>query len=237
MAIYRSSKIIAVSEFTKNDILKNYPKIFEKKIVVTYEACEDFCMLSPPDKNKEILNKYGIIKPYVMYVGNAFPHKNLERLILAFKEIRKERETLRLVLVGKEDYFFERLKALTMKQKVEGVIFTGYVPDFELDILFYNSEAFIWPTLYEGFGLPPLEAMAKGVPVVSSNHECMREILGDSAYYFDGKNIDNIKKNILDVISNEELKKKLIQEGYKTIAKYSWKKMAKKTLSLYEEIK
>jgi|WetSurMetagenome_2_1015567.scaffolds.fasta_scaffold38938_2 glycosyltransferase involved in cell wall biosynthesis len=234
-AIKKSSRIMAVSNFTKNDILKNYPFIPPEKIVVTYEACEDYCMLSP-NKDKEILSRYAIKKPYVMYVGNAYPHKNLERLIMAFKLIKQRKPALSLVFVGNVDYFYERLKNLVEIEKIEDVLFIGYAMDYELDTIFHNADAYVFPSLYEGFGLPPLEAMAKGTPVVSSDHPCMKEILGDSAYYFKGKDIHDILRAIIDILENNNLRKNLIDRGYERIKKYSWKNMARNTQEVYNTI-
>lgn len=234
-AIMRSSRVITVSRFTKRDILDNFKRIPQEKILVTYEACEDYCMLSP-DQDTEILSRYGIMSPYLMYVGNAYPHKNLENLASAFSKISKSHSDLSLVFVGKEDYFYERLKDFVRERKIGKVIFAGYVPDYHLDIIFHNAELYVWPSLYEGFGLPPLEAMAKGTPVVSSDHPCMKEILEESVLYFDGKNIDSIAEIVEEALKNEDVRKKLIEKGYQQIRKYSWKKMARKTLSIYEEI-
>jgi glycosyltransferase involved in cell wall biosynthesis len=143
---------------------------------------------------------------------------------------------LQLVFVGKEDFFYKRLKKFSQDLKVEDIVFLGYVPDYELDTLFYNVAVFVWPTLYEGFGLPPLEAMAKGSPVASSDHACMKEVLGDSAHYFDGKNSLDMEKAILGILNDENLRNKLVKKGYERILKYSWKEMAKKTLFLYKKI-
>jgi glycosyltransferase involved in cell wall biosynthesis len=231
-ALKHSEKIIAVSNFTKKDILNNY-SIAPQKIAVTYEACDDFRDFSKDRENK-ILEKYAIIKPYLLYVGNAYPHKNLEKLVLVFRELKKERADINLVLVGKEDYFFQELKAnIAEKKQGAGIFFTGFVSDDELDIFYKNALVYVFPSLYEGFGLPPLEAMARGVPVVSSDHPCMREILGTSAEYFDvGKEKDMAQK-IREIIDNSELRKTLIQKGYAQIKKYSWWIMAKKTSELY----
>ena len=232
-AITRSEKIITVSNFTKNDILDNYQKIGAEKIKVTYEACEDFCMLSP-NRDEEILASYAIMKPYIIYVGNAYPHKNLERLISAFAILKNTQKDLALVLVGKKDYFYQRLKNLVGEKKIENIIFPGYVPDYHLDILQHHAAAYVFPSLYEGFGLPPLEAMAKGVPVVSCDHPCMQEILGTSAHFFDGRNEKKIAVAIEEVLLNEKLRNSLIKDGYRQIQKYSWKKMARETLEIYE---
>jgi glycosyltransferase involved in cell wall biosynthesis len=233
-AIKRAEKIIAVSEFTKKDILSNY-LINSDKINVIYEACDDFCNFSS-QKKEEILEKYGIIKPYILYVGNAYPHKNLEELVLAFSQIRKEITNLRLVLVGKEDYFYNRLKKIIQIEKIEKVIFSGFVPDKDLDTVYREAELYVFPSLYEGFGLPPLEAMAKGVPVISSNHPCMKEILCSSAAYFNAKDRNEIAEKIRNLISNTEEKKNLREKGYQQIKKYSWSKMAEETLKTYKEI-
>ncbi len=237
-AILRSKHLITVSNFTKDDILKNYKSVLPTKITVTYEACEDFCMLSP-NKDEEILSRYGIMKPYIMYVGNAYPHKNLERLAHAFDRLRKSpgREEMKLVFVGKEDYFYVRLRKMVEDEHIGNVIFTGYVPDHDLDIFFHNVSVYVWPSLYEGFGLSPLEAMAKGAPVVSSDHPCMREILEDSAYYFDAKDPEVMARSIEKVLADENLRAELVKKGYQQIKKYSWKRMAEQTLEVYKKFK
>ena len=125
---------------------------------------------------------------------------------------------------------------MTKELGVSGVIFSGYVDDFELDIILSNAEAFVWPTLYEGFGLPPIEAMAKGIPVVSSDHECMKEILGNSAHYFNGINLESMENEIVRVLKDNKLRKNLIYKGYLTVAKYNWREMALKTLKIYQEV-
>jgi len=232
-AVLRSSRIIAVSNFTKSDIQKVYPEVPEEKIKVTYEASDDFCMLSPGHDEK-ILKKYSIIKPFIVYVGNVYPHKNPERLALAFKQINRRNIALSLVFVGADDYFYLRFKKFVHDNKIRGIIFTGFVPDHELDVIFHNALAYVRPSLYEGFELPPLEAMSKGVPVISSEHASAREILEDSAYYFDPLNVDKIAEAIKKVFVSENLRKELVKKGYQQARKYSWRKMAKTTLELYE---
>lgn len=235
LAIARAQKIITISQFTKKDIIANYGAGVEKKVFVTYEACEDFCMLDAKNSG-DILQKYGIIKPYLIYVGNAYPHKNLERLLRAFAGVLKENNDLQLLLVGKNDYFYENLKKLANKENIKNILFLSDVSDYELDILFHNSLANVFPSLYEGFGLPPLEAMSKGVPVISSDHPCMREVLGDSAYFFNGIDVVEISEAMKKIISDDTLRKALIEKGYEQIKKYSWKKMAQETSDLYLSI-
>lgn len=230
-AIRRSSRIFAVSEFTKNDILSHY-KVDESKIVVTHEACENYCRIGA-ENSEQILKKYGIIKPYLLYVGNAYPHKNLETLVDAFELIKRTFDGVQLVLVGKEDYFYLRLKNYVLQKKITGITFSGFVPDSDLDVLYRFCSAYVFPSLYEGFGLPPLEAMAKGAAVVSSDHECMREILGDAALYVDAKSPEALSAGISKIMTDNGLKNSLVEKGYEQIKKYSWDEMARQTLENY----
>ncbi|MFA6973234.1 MAG: glycosyltransferase family 1 protein [Parcubacteria group bacterium] len=237
-AIRRAKKIIAVSDFTRQDILNHY-RVDPQKIVRTYEACDDFCNISDSDE-PAIMRKYGlpvdncgIIKPYLLYVGNPYPHKNLERLIRSFKQLQAADKDLFLALVGKDDYFYQRLQCLVKAEAVKNVIFLGYVPDRDLDIIYKKAKLYVFPSLYEGFGIPPLEAMAKGVPVASSDHPCMMEVLEDSACYFDARNVEKIAQAISQLLGDEKLQQELIEKGYKQIQKYSWKKMALETLEIY----
>jgi glycosyltransferase involved in cell wall biosynthesis len=234
-AILRSQWVIAISQFTKNDIISNYGAAVAQKISVIYEACEDHCLISS-EKAETILERCGIIKPYLIYVGNAYPHKNLERLVLAFGELRKENKELQLVLVGKDDYFYQRLREVVSDNEIADIIFLSDITDCELDILFQRSLANVFPSLYEGFGLPPLEAMSKGVPVISSDHPCMREVLGESAYFFDGQKIEAIVVAMKKIISQADLRQTLIEKGFEQVKKYSWKKMASETLEIYQNV-
>ena len=232
-AIVRCQKIITVSEFTKKDILGEYPSA-KNKIFVTYEACEDL----PQNKTQndaQILQKYGIMKPYLLYVGNAYPHKNLEKLIEAFALVLNQKKELNLVLIGKEDYFYKRLKKFVEKNKIRNVNFPGFVPDDELQIFYANATLYVFPSLYEGFGLPPLEAMKNGAPVISSMSACMPEILGESAHFMNAENEKEIAKVILQVMQDEKLKAELILKGYAQVKKYSWEKMARETLKIYQD--
>jgi len=232
-AIARSESIITVSNFTKNDILKNYPSIPETKISVTYEAAKND-HAKDVKNDADILKNRGIMKPYIMYVGNAYPHKNLERLIESFLLAKKEIKDLELVLVGKEDYFYSRLKSSIDDPARSGIKFAGFVPDDELDQIFRSARSFVFPSLYEGFGLPPLEAMARGVPVISSDHPCMKEILGESAYFFDGNDADEMAEAIEKISTDDKMRSDLISKGFEQVKKYDWMRMAKDTLEIYK---
>ncbi len=231
-AIKNSERIIAVSEHTKEDILKNF-KINPKKVLVTYEGVDT--IEKPILENAEtILKKYGIIKPYILYVGNAYPHKNLDRLISAFKRVVKKHPGLSLVLAGKEDYFYKRLKKSVIEDEVSSVVFPDHIDEDHLPTIYREAKLYVFPSLYEGFGLPPLEAMARNIPVASSSASCLPEILGEAAFFFDPRGISETSEAIEKVLTDNDLRKKLIEAGKKQIRKYSWEKMAKETLEIYK---
>jgi len=235
LAIKRAKKIITVSNFVKDDITGVF-KINTEKISVTYEGTpQKISNFQFPISN---LNKYGMTKPYLLYVGNAYPHKNLEKLIGAFGALISSNKDLKLVLVGEMDYFYQRLKKYVMEkfpQMANKVIFTDFVSDEELAVLYGNSAIYVFPSLCEGFGLPPLEAMAHGVPVVSSKSTCLPEVLGEAALYFDATSPQDMAEKINKVLSDKSSRQKLITAGYEQIKKYSWQKMAEEILKIYIE--
>lgn len=248
-AIRRARAIIAVSKFTARDIFENYA-VPAKKINVIYEACDDFCQVSPAT-SEEIFKKHdlisenyglpagrhGIIKPYIVYVGNVYPHKNPERLIFGFAAAQRDKfPDLRLVFIGGEDYFYRRLKQFVISHGVKNVIFTGRVNDNELGILLRGARLCARPSLYEGFELPALEAMACGVPVISSEHACAREILEESALYFDPESDESLTEAIEKVLTDDGLRQDLIKKGHEQIKKYNWGRMADETLKIYNRI-
>jgi glycosyltransferase involved in cell wall biosynthesis len=238
-AIKRAEKVITVSNFTKKELLKYYKKdLKEEKIVVTYEAVSDLVKNNEYSRllDVEILKKYGIIKPYLLYVGNAYPHKNLERMILAFSGINQVQK-YQLVLVGKMDYFYNRLRKLVENKGIKDVVFLGQVTDEVLDVIYRQSRAYVFASLYEGFGIPPLEAMSRNIPVISSDHSCMREILGDSAYFFNGRNEKEIGEAMKKIMEDDELRKILIEKSLEQVRKYSWEKMGRETLKIYDSAK
>lgn len=240
LAIKRAKKIITVSEYVKNDVIRCFG-VKLKKVAVTYEGAPEKNFLFPGLKYK--LKEFGIAGHYLLYVGNAYPHKNLERLIKAFEIlVGNFKKELQLVLVGEEDYFYQRLEEeardsiLINPEIIDRLIFTDFVSDEDLWLLYQNAALYVFPSLCEGFGLPPLEAMSWGVPVVSSGATCLPEVLGGAAIYFDAQNPQDMAEKINQVLTDESLSRTLVREGFEQIKKYSWRKMGEETLRVYFNI-
>ena len=263
-AVKRAERVIVVSEWTKKDVAREFNLDFQK-IVVTHLGFEfggnqklrNSVASLPEIKSKDspaacgvsaslrklrddeieinVLEKYGVKRPYLLYAGNAYPHKNLERLIKVFNLVKKNYPDLQLVLVGKNDYFYDELKAYSLQLTVD-VVFTDYIFNGELAELYKNAQAYIFPSLYEGFGLPGLEAMSCGLPVVSSNASCLPEIYGRAALYFNPNDIDDMSKKIIQILDSEELRRELTSKGFEQLKKYSWRGCIKKTLSVYAHL-
>lgn len=232
-AVEKSEEIIVPSLFVKNQIKKEWG-IDENKITVTNEAVEDNIVVLKNKLTKKVqlklLEKIGVKKPYIFYVGNAHPHKNVESLIEAFQNIKKDFPDLNLVLSGADHYFWRRVK---FGFTGPDIIYTGFVTDEVLAVLFSNAEMFVMPSLEEGFGIPILESFACGCPVVCSDLGSLKEVGGDVCTYFNPKNIDDIAEKIKMVLGDEKLKKTMIQKGEKRHKQFSWKKLAEETLKIY----
>lgn len=234
LAVWRSEAVIAVSKFTKDDIEEQF-SVKSEKVHMIYEGVSDAIKNVDNIDDKQIILGYNIESPYIMYVGNAYPHKNLEGLIRIFSKIGEKRPDLSLVLVGKMDYFYTQVKDFAKKyQNKVNIVFPGYVPDEDLAVLFRQAEAYVFASLYEGFGLPPLEAMSQDCPVASSNKACMPEVLGDAALYFNPENEAEAADKIDKLISDKKIQEQLIMLGKKQVAKYSWNRCAKEILKIYD---
>lgn len=234
-AVLRAQRIFAVSSFTRDDILAHYTQIDATKVIVTYEAAYDAPQLSATTTAK-VMTECGIIKPYILYAGNAYPHKNLERFVRAFIASNTAM-THELILVGKEDFFYQRLMQMARKHDRSGVIrMMPSVSDTTLNVLYDRASAFVFPSLYEGFGLPPLEAMLHGCPVATSNASCLPEIVGDAALLFDATDESKITAAIDRIVSDNSLRERLVRDGRQHALTYSWQRMAQETLAIYESV-
>lgn len=223
--IKTSKLIITPSEFTKKDILKFSKKTDPKKIVVTPLAADVFV-----DKLVPFKHPY---KQFIMYVGQQSDYKNIKKLGDAHQKLLVKYPDLGLILVGRVNDGAAINQKYFNKKGYKNILFTGYLPDTQRDWLYANTDAYIFPSTMEGFGLPGLEAMGYGAPVISSNATCLPEVYGDAAHYFDPKSIKDIALAIHDVLSNQKLRQSLITRGKEQIKKYSWKKTAEMTHEAY----
>jgi glycosyltransferase involved in cell wall biosynthesis len=228
--------IIADSFSTKDEIIK-YLKIPEDKIRVIHLGCSgSFQPLPASERLGETEEKFKIKGDYILCVGTLEPRKNLKGLIQAYAQSRAKKDFL-LVLAGGKGWKYEHIFRLVDKlQLQERVIFTGYVEEADLPGLYQGASLFVYPSLYEGFGLPPLEAMACGLPVIVSHTTSLPEVVGDAGVYVDPNDVEQIAFSIDTVLSDSELRRTLIQRGLERVGLFSWEKTAKETLRLYEQV-
>jgi len=223
-----NNHIIAISQFTKKELLETFPTVDEKKISVIYES-SDVAQTAP--------KKYSLpFKKYILYVGQQSDYKNIKRLGDAHQILLAKYPDLGLVLVGSKNAAALTNETYFNERNYKNVLFTGFVTDPELSWLYANAQAYIFPSLMEGFGLPGLEAMGYGTPVVSSNATCLPEVYGQAAHYFHPEDTSDIAEAIDQVLSNDKLRTRLAKAGYKQIKKYSWKKQAQETYKVYKKV-
>jgi glycosyltransferase involved in cell wall biosynthesis len=220
-----SHRVIAPTKYVRSELIKRFG-LSGERVVLTYESAE---ITAVQPEAYELAEG----KKYLMYVGNAFPYKNLKQSIKALQLM--DRPDLYLVFVGKHDFFYEELVKYVEDNQIKNVIFTGFVSEEELAWLYQHALLYVFASLSEGFGLPPLEAMLYGLPVASSNATCLPEVYGDAAEYFDPTDTANMAKVLSDLIDDPKRRKDLSQKGHKQVAKYSWEKMAQETLAVYND--
>lgn len=227
-SVKKAKGVFTISQSSKGDIIREYG-IAGDKIKVTYPGIKT----QKASSMSELGKKYGIKGEYILFVGTLQPRKNIARLIEAFSKLNKP--DLDLVVVGKKGWKFEEILAAPKKFGVENKIkFLDSVTDEDLPAFYKNAVCFVLPSLYEGFGLPVLEAMQYGCPVIASNVSSLPEAGGNAALYVDPLNVDDIAKNLESIIQNSELRKELIKKGYEQVKKFSWEKTARETLGVLE---
>jgi glycosyltransferase involved in cell wall biosynthesis len=233
-SVRRAARVIAISAFTKQDLVTRYG-IAENKIVVIHLAAGPaFHVLD--DAGSQRLPE-SVSEPYVLAVGNLEPRKNLARLIEAFAAVAFEPDvTAKLVLVGKSKGQEASLARLVEQHGLrERVVFTGFVEEDRLVLLYNRAALFIYPSLYEGFGLPPLEAMACGCPVVASNVTAIPEVLGDAALLVDPTSVSAMAEAMREVLRRDDLARDLRARGLRQAARYSWARVAERTREVYSD--
>ncbi len=225
----KTNLIIVPTKFVAKDVAKHYFGT-KNKIRVTYEASDHLSSVKPAPLK-------GVKKPFIFHVGSPFPHKNIKRLIQAFEIVKESHPDLQLVLGGKKEQYYEELMQWSKNcQVIDSILFAGFVSDAQMRWLHKNAEAYVLPSLSEGFAIPGLEAMQNGCALISSDATCMPEVYGDGAEYFDPLDVPDMARAISDVLRDPRRKKQLINRGRKQVKKYSWKKMAKETLAVYNEV-
>lgn len=234
----KSDAIITVSNFSKNDIVEafNYP---EEKIFVTHLAAEDiYFPRSRLECKNYIRTKYGIVDDFILYVGGFSPRKNINGLIEAFSLLKaKLKDNHKLVILGKKGRSYYDYRDLVLKLNLkDDVIFTGYVAVDELPIFYNAAYVFCYPSYYEGFGLPPLEAMACGTPTIASNITSIPEILNEAAIYIDPYNTYDLYEKLLNIILDKDLHNYMYFKSLKQSNKYSWKRTAIETIEILRQI-
>lgn len=235
--IKNSDRLICVSEFAKKELLEYYPKV-ENKIRVIYEGINIPDIDISEEYNERILNKFNIKDcKYILYVGTIAPHKNIINLIKAFDYIKQSIPEYKLVIVGKKGWMYNEIFNEVDRLKLnERVIFTGFIDDLELEVLYKNTRLFTTVSLYEGFGFPPLEAMARKVPVVVSNIPVFKEVCGDCVEYCNPYEIEDISMKFEKILKNKTLSEYLRKKGYERVKKFNWKSTAKDTYEVYMEM-
>ncbi len=229
-AIRHSRAIMTVSEHSKRQLVERF-RIPAGKVTVTYESVDSL----PEAVPFESLAERGVRRPYLLHVGNTYPHKNLERLIAAVELTNRRRLDFQLVLVGKDDYFARRLRVEVQQRALRNVLFFGFASDQELAALYQHAQAYIFPSLSEGFGLPGLEAMQAGTPVFAARASCLPEVFADAAAYFDPLEPTAIAQSIERALRDTLLRQRLITAGRRRLTYFSWRRLAEQTLALYEK--
>lgn len=238
--VKRAEHIITVSKATKRDLLHFYPSLDSHNITVVplginindWQRDIKGFVVNKTLKNNEIKKN-----EYLISVGAIQPRKNLKVLIDAFEEIKKTYSKMKLVLVGGNGWLWQDTHEYAQKSKyAKDIVFTGGVSFLEVQILMQNAKLFVFPSLYEGFGIAGLEACAAGLPVVASNNSSIPEVLGNAAEYFNAKNSSECAQKIIKVLNNKELQNQMCKRGYKRAQKFTWDKCAKKTLRVLRNI-
>jgi len=237
-AARRAQLIITVSEASKRDIL-HFFKVPPEKVVVVHNAIDERFLVPPPDiELQRVRERYQLQHGFVLYAGNIKPHKNLVRLIEAFSQIRQGPfQELKLLIIGDQISKLPALRRAVHQLKLhKHVRFLGYIPDETLAVLYRSAEVFVFPSLYEGFGLPPLEAMASGTPVVTSNTSSMPEVTGGAAVLVDPYDVGSIVDGVRRVLTDASLAAELRRKGPLRAREFSWARSVARTKELYEAV-
>ncbi len=240
LAIKKSNKIIAVSKSTKKDILKFYPNISENKIKIIYHGFDAnlFRKNFPEEKTEKTLSQFKIRKNhYLLYVGAIQPRKNIKVLIEAFNIYKKKHNTsIKLVLAGEKAWNWkEVISSIENSAFRKDIVLTGLLSFKQIAIIYKNASLFVFPSLYEGFGIPLLEAFASEIPVISAKNSSLVEIGDDAVEFFNDSNPIELSEKIRNILKNNRYKQEMIKRGLKRLQKFSWEKCAQETLAYLKD--
>ncbi len=237
LAARRARRILTVSEASRRDILRFLQPPPQRVVVVPNAIDEQFWTPPPPDEVERIAERYQLADPFVLYAGNIRPHKNLERLIAAFARVRRcGFERLKLLIIGDEISKYPALRRAVHRHQLHPFVrFLGFVSDRTLAVLYRLAHLFVFPSLYEGFGLPPLEAMASGTPVVTSNVSSLPEVVGQAAVLVDPYDPDAIADGMRRVLSDPDLRAELREKGLARARAFSWQRSVERIRQVYAE--
>jgi glycosyltransferase involved in cell wall biosynthesis len=240
-ALYHAKKIIAVSDYTKREILDIYPWVQPAKITVVHNGynTELYPPVADPALTKKILEKYDIETPYFLYVGRLEKKKNTPTLVEAFALLRENHPeiTAKLVLIGDASFGYDEVQYMIQDFNLGSqVIMPGWVDEADLPYIFSGASAFVFPSKYEGFGIPVLQALACGTPVAMSDLPVLREVAGDAALYFDQNSKEAIAAALARISSDQALRAALIVRGREQVKDFSWRRCAEETLQVLENL-
>jgi glycosyltransferase involved in cell wall biosynthesis len=238
MAAQRAKRVLTVSQASKDDILY-YLGVPAEKVEVIYNALDERLATPPTEEDiTRVRQRFLLTSPFVLYAGNIRPHKNVDRLIEAFSILRQSGvDNVKLLIIGDEISKYPKLRRLVHRfQLHQHVRFLGFVPDATLAVLYRLASVFVFPSLYEGFGLPPLEAMAAGAPVVTSNVSSLPEVVGDAALLIDPMNPHAIAEAMARVLGDEALRAELIRRGFERVKMFSWERSVARVRQVYSEV-
>ncbi|MFA5000116.1 MAG: glycosyltransferase family 1 protein [Patescibacteria group bacterium] len=239
-ALKHAKRIIAVSEFTKKEILELYPKVPEKKIKVVYNGYnrELFRLCPDQERQKDVLEKYGLEQPFFLYVGRLEKKKNTLILVEALALLRENHPGIKekLVLIGDAGYGYDEIKYAIEEFDLESdVLMPGWADEEDLPYIFSAAKAFIFPSKHEGFGLPVIQAMACDTPIIASDISVLKEIAGEAVKYFKQNNKNSLMETMAEIVNNPSLREELKIKGRTRAKEFDWEKCARETLRVLEE--
>jgi glycosyltransferase involved in cell wall biosynthesis len=231
-AIHRSRAILTVTNYSKERILEHFG-VKPGKIHVTHNG------IMPARNVRTVsLSQLGVYEPYFLYVGNAYPHKNLEMMMHAFRQFVEENPYVQLVIAGRRDVFSRRLEqeATELGLSTEQLRFIDLPTDDEIAMLYKHASLFVFPSRLEGFGMPPLEAMSYGTPVAAAHSSSLPEVLGKAAHYFDPDDIERLVQIMTAAKQHPEAMQRFSERGLEQVKKFSWRVTAEQTLEIYKTL-